>query len=85
MTKEQIEHLFSKHAKEDLVFISLNNNRRIHVDDTNRDLISFDHTLELMTYEQPNTVLHEMRNYHPFHATLYQGYDMIEVLMFKRP
>jgi hypothetical protein len=84
MNAAQVQKLLSEYGEENLIFISMNNNRRIHIDDEFRAKMVWDHTNELLTFEEDDYVLHEMRNFQPRKVSIIQGYDMLEAFIFAR-
>ena len=84
MTKDQIAYLFATYGENNLIFISMNNNRRIHIDDEMRATMIWDNTNELLIFEQDDYILTEMMDYTPRKVTIAQGYDMLESFIFAR-
>jgi hypothetical protein len=84
MDATHVQHLFDTYGYENLIFISLNNNRRLHVDDKMREVMVWDHERELLILEDDNYVLHEMRDFAPRKVTVAQDYSMLEAMIFAR-
>lgn len=84
MTPEQIKALFDRFGYDNLIFVSMNNNRRIHVDNELRNKLEWDHDNELLIFDQDDYVLHEMRDFAPRKVTVTQDYSMLEALIFAR-
>jgi hypothetical protein len=82
MNAAQIQKLFDKHGQENLLYISMNNNRRIHVDEELRSTMVWDHENELLSFVNNDYVLHEMRDFNARSVIIYQGYDMLEAFIF---
>jgi hypothetical protein len=82
MNPEQVQYLFATHGYENLIFISLNNNRRFHIDDEMRSIMTWDHVRGLLTFPQEGYVLHEMRDFQPRNVVISQDYSMLESFIF---
>jgi hypothetical protein len=82
MTKEQIDYLLATYGLDNLMFISMNNNRRIHIGDKLRASLVFDHTNNMLTFPMDDYTLHEMRDFAPRNVMVAQDYGMLEAFIF---
>jgi len=82
LTAAVIRSMLDTYGLDNLIYININNNRRLIIDDTNRDNLTFDDGNEILIENNIKTTLNEMQNYVPKILVSVTAYEFIESLHF---